>query len=258
MHKRLRQVYPATRIDECEQSLVSACVAVVTDPALGYKRILSLSDDKSIALELIPGNSDAISEDAETKVPGQMALRQFHAMCQFVREDIDKKWQCAQIYIPVAVDTLLLPGFCATLAGFLRSSSASMEGRMFLDLRNIRPAHDLVALERVILSCMIMGVGSGLDGFGGGYADLNAVLRLPLVSLTFSTALIERLEGSTRAQHILARCIEIAHGVGAKTIADGVSSAAQVSLLRRLGCHQAKGPQIEKIFSKQVSSPRRH
>jgi diguanylate cyclase (GGDEF)-like protein/PAS domain S-box-containing protein len=80
-----------------------------------------------------------------------------------------------------------------------------------------------------------------IDDFGTGYSSLNYLHRLPVDTLKIDRSFIQDLRRSHAGAHILSAMIEMAHKLGLKTVAEGVETEEQASLLRALGCDYAQG-----------------
>ncbi|EFH09664.1 putative bifunctional diguanylate cyclase/phosphodiesterase, partial [Teichococcus cervicalis] len=103
-------------------------------------------------------------------------------------------------------------------------------------IRNAEAARQaLQALHR-------LGVRVALDDFGTGYSSLAYLQRLPFDVLKIDRAFVRDL---TAPEHGSARIVEtilrLAHGLGAKVVAEGVETPEQLAALRRLGCDAVQG-----------------
>lgn len=94
--------------------------------------------------------------------------------------------------------------------------------------------HRLVALRR-------LGVRIALDGFGSGYAAINALRRLPVDVLKLDRGLVEGVVESARLHKITAGLLRIANDLGMVSVADGVDLPEQVLALRAMGCTHGQG-----------------
>ncbi|WBV42463.1 bifunctional diguanylate cyclase/phosphodiesterase [Pseudoroseomonas cervicalis] len=87
-----------------------------------------------------------------------------------------------------------------------------------------------------------LGVRVALDDFGTGYSSLAYLQRLPFDVLKIDRAFVRDL---TAPEHGSARIVEtilrLAHGLGAKVVAEGVETPEQLAALRRLGCDAVQG-----------------
>lgn len=86
-----------------------------------------------------------------------------------------------------------------------------------------------------------LGVTIAIDDFGSEYASLQ-YLRIPGVRvLKIDRSFVADLVHDGDCRSIVYRIICLADDLGLDVIAEGVESAAQASILRGLGCHEAQG-----------------
>ena len=86
-----------------------------------------------------------------------------------------------------------------------------------------------------------MGVLVSIDDFGTGYSSMSYLRKLPIDKLKIDRSFISDLTSSPDAASIVQAIISLAHGLRLKVVAEGVETAAQLELLRRLGCDQYQG-----------------
>jgi EAL domain-containing protein (putative c-di-GMP-specific phosphodiesterase class I) len=84
-------------------------------------------------------------------------------------------------------------------------------------------------------------VQRALDDFGVGYSSLSRMgeLRADLVKLDRSFVI--GLESSVEARDILSAVIDLAHRIGARVIAEGIETEAQLAIVTALGCDAVQG-----------------
>lgn len=80
-----------------------------------------------------------------------------------------------------------------------------------------------------------------MDDFGAGYSSLNSLTELPLDILKADMKFARQLTADETTHRMFEIIIDIADWLGAKTIAEGVETAEQIEILRRLGCHTVQG-----------------
>ncbi|KRW62279.1 putative bifunctional diguanylate cyclase/phosphodiesterase [Pseudomonas sp. TTU2014-080ASC] len=85
------------------------------------------------------------------------------------------------------------------------------------------------------------GVSIALDDFGTGYSSLTYLRRLPLDVLKIDRSFIKEITESPQDREIVRAIISMAHALNMKTVAEGVETNAQLSLLVELSCDQVQG-----------------
>jgi diguanylate cyclase (GGDEF)-like protein/PAS domain S-box-containing protein len=114
-------------------------------------------------------------------------------------------------------------------------------GSLVIELSDTDPRVSLDELERRLTALRRVGVRIALDGFGSGYAAINALRRLPVDVLKLDRSLVEGVVESARLHKITSGLLRIAGDLGLQSVADGVDLPEQVVALRAMGCTHGQG-----------------
>jgi diguanylate cyclase (GGDEF)-like protein len=95
--------------------------------------------------------------------------------------------------------------------------------------------------ERVLRELAAMGVEVSLDDFGTGFSSMAYLKRFPVHKIKIDRAFVEGLGRDKDSQAIVASIIAMSHALGKIVVAEGVETAAQAAILRKLRCDQAQG-----------------
>jgi EAL domain-containing protein (putative c-di-GMP-specific phosphodiesterase class I) len=92
-------------------------------------------------------------------------------------------------------------------------------------------------------ACGIVGLGSSLalDDFGTGYGTFTHVKKLPISYLKIDIEFVRGLVDSQANQHVVKAIVNLAHGFGCETIAEGVEDGETLELLKELGVDFGQG-----------------
>jgi diguanylate cyclase (GGDEF)-like protein/PAS domain S-box-containing protein len=96
------------------------------------------------------------------------------------------------------------------------------------------------ALEQ-LMALKDLGVSLAVDDFGVGYSSLTYLKNFPIDELKIDRSFIMGLGTDTGDAAIVSSCIDLAHAVGVRAVAEGVETSGQVQALRALGCDYAQG-----------------
>jgi EAL domain-containing protein (putative c-di-GMP-specific phosphodiesterase class I) len=84
------------------------------------------------------------------------------------------------------------------------------------------------------------GISLSVDDFGTGHSSLASLQSFPIDALKIDRSFVERA-GSQEGDAILQAIVLMAHTLRMTVVAEGVETAAQLELLRELGCDNAQG-----------------
>lgn len=114
-------------------------------------------------------------------------------------------------------------------------------GALMIEVGDSDPRISFDDLERRLVALRRLGVRIALDGFGSGYAAINALRRLPIDVLKLDRGLVEGVVESARLHKITSGLLRIACDLGMQSVADGVDVPEQVLALRAMGCTHGQG-----------------
>ncbi len=86
-----------------------------------------------------------------------------------------------------------------------------------------------------------MGIRIAVDDFGTGAAGLGHLRDVPLDVIKIDKSYIDGLGQSPEAHNLITGVIELAHGMGAKIVAEGIETPDQARLLRSMRCDFGQG-----------------
>lgn len=110
----------------------------------------------------------------------------------------------------------------------------------------------MVNAERslVVLSKLAaLDVKISIDDFGTGYSSLAYLKRLPATEIKIDKSFVLDMIDNTSDATIVQATINLAHNLGLKVVAEGVSSLEIRSELNRLGCDYLQGFHISKALT---------
>ena len=85
------------------------------------------------------------------------------------------------------------------------------------------------------------GLSISIDDFGVGYSSLSRLKRLPIDTLKIDRSFVQHMQNDQASLDIIRAIIDLAYNLKMEVVAEGVETAQQYKLLKRLGCHYAQG-----------------
>jgi EAL domain-containing protein (putative c-di-GMP-specific phosphodiesterase class I) len=86
-----------------------------------------------------------------------------------------------------------------------------------------------------------LGVRISIDDFGIGHSSFNYLRCFPFDEIKLDRSFVGALSHDPSSQAILRAFLTLGRGLGLDSIAEGVESAEQLSVLDAEGCHLAQG-----------------
>ena len=155
-----------------------------------------------------------------------------------------RAWAAQGLLLRVAVNLsmhqLRQPG----LVGFVRATLQAHgvpPQRLMFEITESAAMGDADATGRVFDELDDLGTELAIDDFGTGYSSLAWLRRLPSRQLKIDRSFVQDLDSRRDALAIVEAVVGLAHALGLAVVAEGVETAAQRDLLRRLGCDELQG-----------------
>jgi diguanylate cyclase (GGDEF)-like protein/PAS domain S-box-containing protein len=150
----------------------------------------------------------------------------------------------------VAPDLFVAVNFSAVQ---LTDQRAEREIRWILDQLKFDPSHlEIELTESVVMRdfergantlgrLKDIGIRLSVDDFGTGYSSLSYLKRFPIDALKIDQSFVRDTPQDREAVAIIEAIIAMSHGLGLKTIAEGVEVGAQADFLRHSRCDLLQG-----------------
>jgi EAL domain-containing protein (putative c-di-GMP-specific phosphodiesterase class I)/GGDEF domain-containing protein len=153
-------------------------------------------------------------------------------------------WQKQGLRIDMAVNLsaadILDPGMLQFILSALRDTQVQ-PGSLTLEITESVLLHEPETARRNIELLRIAGVRFSIDDFGTGYSSLSQLRELAADELKIDQSFVRRLTEGDEHAAVIRAIVELAHGLGLRTVAEGVEQEAQWRLLSELGCDCAQG-----------------
>jgi diguanylate cyclase (GGDEF)-like protein len=135
---------------------------------------------------------------------------------------------------------LLQPEFCSELKEMLARCRIE-PSRLRLELTESMLIGNGAAALAALTQLRGAGVRLCIDDFGTGYSSLSYLHELPIDALKIDRSFVGAMGEDERKIKIVQSILLLGKGLGIDVVAEGVETAQQADLLRRLGCERAQG-----------------
>lgn len=102
----------------------------------------------------------------------------------------------------------------------------------------------------------MMGFKLAQDDFGQGYSSIYNLLSVPFTELKIDRSLIQGCVSDDKVKAILESAIALGRRLGIVIVAEGVETAEQLAVLRRLDCTAVQGTYVAEAMDRELMSHR--
>ena len=114
-------------------------------------------------------------------------------------------------------------------------------GRLVFEITETSAIADMEQARAFAERLTRLGCRFALDDFGAGFSSFHYLKHLPLDYLKIDGEFVRGLTSSPTDRLVVKAMVDIARGMGMKTIAEFVEDAETVTLLRELGVDYSQG-----------------
>jgi diguanylate cyclase (GGDEF)-like protein/PAS domain S-box-containing protein len=168
------------------------------------------------------------------------------------------------IHIAVNVSPIQLKSetLAIRIAGALATSGLRPD-RLELEITEAVLIRDDEAALAILHQLRGIGVRIALDDFGTGYSSLSYLRRFPFDKIKIDRCFVSDIDAADGSSSIVRAVVDIATALDMTTVAEGVETEAQRTLLRELGCTEMQGylfsaakpaAEVKKLFAPQATA----
>jgi diguanylate cyclase (GGDEF)-like protein/PAS domain S-box-containing protein len=162
------------------------------------------------------------------------------AVCEQVKEWLDAGYPDLRAAVNLSSRQFTEPGFVETVRSIL--TDVGLPARhLELEITESVLMQDAQQAVTTLAALRADGISLTIDDFGTGYSSLVYLKDLAVNRLKIDREFVREIDQDERNAAIAAAIIELGRSLGLDIVAEGVETAAQAAVLRRLRCPMAQG-----------------
>jgi diguanylate cyclase (GGDEF)-like protein/PAS domain S-box-containing protein len=142
--------------------------------------------------------------------------------------------------VNVSAHQLASPMLCPMVHEALRVDGIE-PGRISVEITESVIMSDDEVTRQSVIDLKKLGVGVAIDDFGTGYSCLASLSKLPVSVIKIDQSFVEKIDSEPDGGPIVVAIIEMAHALGLRIVAEGVTRESQRAYLVERGCDIAQG-----------------
>ena len=144
------------------------------------------------------------------------------------------------VSVNLSARNLLDEGLPHEVAGLLASTGVPAE-LLELEVTESAIMTEPVRAQRLLEALAALGVRLSIDDFGAGYTSLGQLKHLPITELKIDKSFVMTMTEDTSNSLIVHSVVDLGHNLGLTIVAEGVESAAALTVLGKYDCDIAQG-----------------
>ncbi|MBT1158341.1 bifunctional diguanylate cyclase/phosphodiesterase [Aminobacter anthyllidis] len=113
--------------------------------------------------------------------------------------------------------------------------------RLELELTESAMMQDRDRAALILKQLTAMGISVAVDDFGTGYSNLAYLIDFSFHKLKIDRSFVSRMETDSNSGAVVSTIVGLSRALGVRTIAEGVETENQATLLRAAGCQEVQG-----------------
>jgi diguanylate cyclase (GGDEF)-like protein len=202
-----------------------------TGKIVGYEALLRWRHPKRGMIA--PSEFVPVAEETGMVVPiGEWVLRKACADLKTLPENLF-------IAVNISPVQMMTKDFIQRVRAVVAESGVD-PSRLELEVTETAMMQDRERAAQVMRELTDMGISVAVDDFGTGYSNLSYLIDFPFRKLKIDRSFVERIDKDNGGA-VVSTIVGLSRALGVNTIAEGVETEAQATLLRAAGCDVVQG-----------------
>jgi Amt family ammonium transporter len=220
--------------------------------AVYYQPVISLDTERICGMEalvrwnhpergvVVPGEFIAVAEETGLIVPiGRWVLEEACRQLAIWQKAFPEPHPLSMC-VNLSVRQIAQSDLVESVAEAIRESGIAPD-TLKLEVTESVIVENPTAASGVLAELKALGVELYMDDFGTGYSSLSYLSQLPIDAIKIDRSFVSEMEALDHHFQLVRTVLTLARSLNLRCVAEGVTSAAQLIALRKLGCEQAQG-----------------
>ncbi len=216
------------------------------DFELHYQPQFDLSTGRTVGYEALvrwrhpergmvpPGEFVPVAEETGMIVPiGEWVLRKACEDARFLPQD-------CFVAVNISPVQFMTRDFLSMVSGVIASTGIDPK-RLELEVTETAMMQDRAHAAAILDALSRMDISVAVDDFGTGYSNLSYLVDFTFKKLKIDQSFVRRLESDNNSGAVVSTIVGLSRALGVRTIAEGVETESQATLLKAAGCQVGQG-----------------
>jgi EAL domain-containing protein (putative c-di-GMP-specific phosphodiesterase class I)/CheY-like chemotaxis protein len=189
----------------------------------------------------------------------------FRALSDFVVMKAMADWSYFASYAAPIELSINLPGAVLTDPHFVERMQRQLPShpafrRLLVEIDSSELAHDFTQIQEIVRALCGHGIGISIDNLGAECSSLLGLEGCPIAELKVARAVVQGCAENRLKRALCATILDTGRRLGARTVAEGVETRADLAAVREIGFDLVQGflfgkPMIARKFARMLRLP---
>lgn len=157
----------------------------------------------------------------------------------WIKTRMEKNLPLYQVSVNVSPGHFYLPDFVYNLTNIVKHYGIDPY-YIKVELTESIGLVDIDKAKEILHELEKYGFEIAVDDFGKGFSSLNYIHQLPVKEIKIDRSFIQQIDNNN-AKSIVMTIVQLAYNMGISTVAEGIETVEQLSIIRKMSCNIAQG-----------------
>lgn len=247
-----QRIHETTTLDELDRAIRNEEFMIYLQPQINIENETVVSAEALIRWNkpdvgiVLPGEFIPVFENYGmiTKIDYYVWNLACKQLAKWKQEGFDNR----SIAVNISAKDFCISDLYESLTGLVEKYKINPRA-LKLEITESAFAQDLEKQKELVDRLRNYGFVIEIDDFGSGYSSLNSLKEIPFDILKMDLKFFEKTGEHDRSEKIIKNIITLANDLGMLVIAEGIETAEDVQMLKKMGCQMVQGYYYAKPMS---------